>query len=151
YYVALDQLMSVNLDERSPVLLILSVVVAAAVEEIFFRGFLYTALERSVSPLTAVAISALLFGLLHVVTGGAFGAFRFWPSVFMGVLLGLLRMTSGSVWPGLLLHALHNALLQSAPLMGFTKASQFPEPWLWTSAGALVFGSLTLAWMAWEQ
>src|SRR5206468_3482416 len=111
-------------------LMIAMLIVSAVVEEIFFRGFLFSALERVMQPLATVLLSALLFGLLHVVMGGPFGTFRFWPSMLMGVFLGLLRLVSGSVWPGMLLHTLHNSLLQCAPLLGFAQTGDMPELWL---------------------
>jgi sodium transport system permease protein len=153
YYVGVEQLQggSSPLEAQWPPLLVFAVVLSAVVEEFFFRGFLFTALARVMPGVATVLLTALLFGLLHVVMGGALGTFRFWPSAFMGLLLGFLRLASGSVWPGMLLHALHNTFLQCAPLMGFQHAADLPEIWLFTSGAVLLFGGTVLGWMLWEQ
>jgi len=93
-------------------------------EEIIFRGFLQLVLEMR-HPVViqlgnfklsfAVLVSALLFAAVHIATGrlGAslsevlfivFGAFA------LGILAGWLRWKSGSLFPGILVHALFNIL-----------------------------------------
>jgi uncharacterized protein len=72
---------------------------------LLFRGMLYTFLRRW-GPVVAVAVSSLLFGLLH----GADLVFLV-HAALMGVLLALLYESSGSLWPGVVAHSLHNALL----------------------------------------
>ncbi len=84
------------------------VVSAAILEELFFRGFLFQSLRRSMSGPGVVATTAILFGLLHVFVGGFA---RMIPSTFLGFVLGFVRLKSDSVWPGVILHLLHNILL----------------------------------------
>jgi len=71
-------------------------------EEFLFRGAVQTSLRpfgRSVS----VVGSALLFGLMHANAGQFFYAFC------AGIILGLLRDKTGSLWPGMVVHIFNNA------------------------------------------
>ncbi len=98
--------------QQLPLLYILLIfaVIPAVFEELFFRGFLFTALLRSLSVGRAIVISAVLFGIFHVVAG-TLAPERFLPSTFMGLILGWACWKTGSVFPGMLLHAVHNGLL----------------------------------------
>lgn len=80
-------------------------------EELFFRGFLQTSLRQRYSATAAVATSAVLFGLFHIVVRDSLFIERMIPSTVMGIILGIMLERSGSVFPGMLLHALHNGLL----------------------------------------
>jgi membrane protease YdiL (CAAX protease family) len=82
--------------------LLVAVVVAPVCEEIFFRGFLLPGLARGMPVWAAVVVSALVFGVAHADPGS------FLPLVAIGLVLGALRVWTGSVWPGMLLHALNN-------------------------------------------
>ncbi len=92
-------------DEVSPVLLLLVVAISPAIcEEVLFRGLLLRAFLRSMRPRVAVLVTALLFGAFHLSLA------RIVPTAALGVLLGLLAVRSGSLWPGVVFHALHNGL-----------------------------------------
>ena len=68
----------------------------------------------------AILASALLFGLIHLdrVTGDAYTFYRV-PFAFAVALgLGVLRVRSGSLVPGLVAHALLNTITFSAVLLG---------------------------------
>ncbi len=84
-------------------LLILGGLLGPFGEEILFRGVLYTWLKRW-GLVLAVLTSPALFGVLHGLTL----VFLFHAAV-MGALLALLYEKSGSLWPGILAHGLHNA------------------------------------------
>lgn len=88
-------------------LVLVLAVIPAVCEEWFFRGYLYSALSGESSPAKVVFVSAVLFGMFHVL-GGAFAVERFLPSTCIGLVLGWLRLRSGSLFPGILLHAVHN-------------------------------------------
>src|SRR5947209_616162 len=92
-------------------LLLITTIVAAVVEEIFFRGYLFAALRARSGALVTIGVSAVLFGVAHVFLGGALGMQRLLPSTLLGLVLGLLAWTSGSVVPGMLLHVCHNSVL----------------------------------------
>ena len=86
-------------------LVVLGGLLAPIGEELLFRGMLYTFLRRW-GPVVAVVVSSLPFGLLH----GADLVFLI-HAALMGVLLALLYEMGGSLWPGVVAHSLHNALL----------------------------------------
>lgn len=116
--------------------LLVAVVIAAIVEELFFRGFLFSALEKTAPAWATILLTTLLFGILHVVTGGPLGTMRFWPSIGMGLILGLVRWSTGSVLPGLILHALHNGMMEIAAGRGW----ELQTTWILASPVALVVG-----------
>ena len=85
-------------------------VTAPIAEEVSFRGYLFPALTRWRGPWIAAVITALLFGAAH--------AFVYPPLVLpLMVAFGfgacLLFWFTGSLLPGIALHALNNALVVS--------------------------------------
>ena len=52
-----------------------------------------------------------MFGATHVILGGALGLERLVPSAILGLVLGIVCWRSGSIWPSLVQHVLHNTLL----------------------------------------
>jgi len=79
-------------------------IVAPFVEELFFRGFAYPPLRRRFGPWWGMAISAGLFTALH------FTPTVFPPIFLLGVFFCLLYEYTGSLWPGMILHASINTL-----------------------------------------
>lgn len=131
--------------------MVAALVVNAVLEELFFRGYLFGALLSRLSVPATIGLSALLFGLMHVVLGGAIGLERFLPSTLLGLLLGWVRWTSGSVLPGMLLHACHNALLNVLPILIEPESAQTLKsiPLTWQAGGAL--GTAIGAALIWLQ
>lgn len=82
----------------------------AVCEELLFRGFVLSALNRY-STWWAIFVSSIMFGLMHVLTSNVLAVERFFPTAFMGLLLGFVAVRTGSILPGMVLHFLHNALL----------------------------------------
>lgn len=97
------------LDSFGGVLAFASVaVVAPIVEELFFRGVVYGALERAKGAHVATIGTALLFAAVHVPqTGGALGALA--SIVLLSVVATLVRRRTGSVVAPVVLHFVHNA------------------------------------------
>lgn len=85
----------------------------AVCEEGLFRGFILSSLHRYTTS-WAIIVSAVLFGLMHVLTSNVLAVERFLPTTFMGLLLAWVALRTGSIWPGVLLHAMHNGFLLSA-------------------------------------
>jgi len=81
----------------------------AICEEFFFRGFVLGSLSR-LSAVAAVVVSAVLFGLMHVLTSNVLMIERFLPTMLIGVLLAVIALRTHSIWPGMLFHAIHNGL-----------------------------------------
>ena len=97
-----------------------AVVVAPVAEEFFFRRVLQGWLERELGGPIAITVSSLAFGLAHMGQGLA------WiPLVLFGAAAGYLARQTGSIIPGILLHALFNAaslLLVLAQMAGQSAA-----------------------------
>ncbi len=84
------------------------VFVAPVAEEIVFRGWLYGKLRAKIpgklSLVISIFIVSLLFGILH-------GQFNVAVNVFaMSVIMCLMRETTGTIYSGILLHILKNAI-----------------------------------------
>lgn len=80
-----------------------ALVVEPLVEELFFRGWLQSALVgRARVPAVAIATGAVLFALAHP-------ASSFVPVFVLGLVTGYLRHTTGGVAAGCVAHAIHNA------------------------------------------
>lgn len=89
-------------------------VLPAVCEEFFFRGFLLTSLSgQGAKPAQSVLITSALFAALHVIVDQALMLERFVPSFLLGVVLALIRLRTGSLIPGIVLHLAHNSLLLS--------------------------------------
>ena len=92
-------------------ILLTSAIIPALAEEFFFRGYVMSAFRSRLKPLRAVLYSALIFGLFHVINGSVLSIERFIPTMFLGLVLGFVAIRTGSLWPGVLLHAIHNGLI----------------------------------------
>jgi membrane protease YdiL (CAAX protease family) len=80
-------------------------VMPALFEELAFRGVIQSTLERVFNSRDAWLIQAALFSVIHLLP-------MMFPSHFlMGLWFGLLRRYSRSLYPGVLLHAVWNALV----------------------------------------
>ena len=82
-------------------------VLAPIAEELFFRGFCFTALRRTLGMLPAAALTGIIFGAIHL--GGTEIEFIV-PLMVFGFLLCLLYVWTDSLLPCIVLHALNNAL-----------------------------------------
>ncbi|MFN5284893.1 MAG: ABC transporter permease subunit [Planctomyces sp.] len=94
----------------------------AICEELFFRGFLWKGLENLLpGKIRPLLISTAVFAAAHVVTDASLTVERLPGTFLLGLLLGLMRMQTGSVIPGMLLHFCNNGVLLSlerlAPVM----------------------------------
>jgi uncharacterized protein len=92
---------------------ILSVTLAPLMEELFFRGFLYPVLARSLGLPVAVFLTALGFAALH----GMQLMFSWGPVLvifLVGVVLTLVRAKTNSVASGVLVHMAYNGTITVA-------------------------------------
>lgn len=80
-------------------------VVAPFLEELLFRGAWFGRLLPLLGERQTVALTGIAFGAIHLSDPWAVP-----PLVAMGLGLGWLRAKSGSVWPGVLAHALNNSV-----------------------------------------
>lgn len=80
-------------------------IIPAIMEEIFFRGALQRIFIRLFkSPVIGILVTAFIFSAAHMEFTG------FLVRLILGALLGALYWYSGSLWPGILMHFLNNAL-----------------------------------------
>ena len=86
-------------------------------EEIAFRGVLLHGLRSRLTPVQLVLVAGIVFGFFHV------DLFRIPPTSLLGVLLVLAVIRSGSIYPAMAWHALHNALA-----LGSARAEQIGLP-----------------------
>ena len=111
-----------------PVALLLFAVVPAICEEIAFRGFILSALEKGHRVRSAIILSALLFGFLHVLMSLYQQLFN---ATLLGLVLGLLAVRSRSIVPGILFHLINNALGVSTKEWLQTSLCRQIGPWLY--------------------
>ena len=95
-------------------------------------------------------LSGVLFGLFHVIVMDSLFFERFVPTCFLGVILGWVCYRTGSVLPGMLLHALHNGTLLSissfmkelvALGIGAETQEHLPSTWLICAGLAVTVGT----------
>jgi uncharacterized protein len=124
----------------------IAALVAPICEEVAFRGHLLPLLGRRLRPGAAIAVSALLFALLHL------DPVRFTAVLLLGVVFGWLAWRAGSLWPSIAAHAVNNAigafLVTSSSAAG--AASQRSDPR--ASLAALTLGlALLLPLLSWYR
>lgn len=128
-------------------------IVPGVCEECFFRGFLLHGLLQSLRPAAAITISAIAFGLFHVILAGGAAPERLLPSTCMGVLLGWVAWQSSSIVTSILLHCVHNSsLLLMAHFRGDLAKWNLGQPdelhlpiaWLAGAAAMFLFGIFLL-------
>ena len=93
-----------------PVLFWLAVVVfAPAFEESLFRGFLFAGLKQSaIGPVGTIILTALVFAALHALQYGVSIALAM--ILVLGIVLGMVRYRTGSLWSSIALHSFWNLL-----------------------------------------
>jgi membrane protease YdiL (CAAX protease family) len=77
-------------------------VTAPVAEELFFRGFIYRSLRSAMSPLPAAAVDSAMFALVH----SRYPPAALVPVAFFGLVSCLVYERTGSLLPGIALHAL---------------------------------------------
>ena len=96
---------------------------ASILEEVIFRGFIFGSIRLlGASLIQALIFSSLLFGIFHMRNLWWAGWRRSWrTSVYAGLvggpLFGIVRILSGDIYLGILMHFMHN-LLVIFPLPG---------------------------------
>lgn len=83
----------------------LTVVLAPIIEEIVFRGVLFPAIRRRFGVLLGVVVSSLIFTLVHL------NPLQMISVLPLGIYLAVMYQRTGSIYPGMLLHASWNLLV----------------------------------------
>ena len=81
------------------------------IEELIFRGFLFRAMLKDGSPVTAIAVSSITFGMGHIVnlfTGhGTFETFaQMGFAIAIGFMFTMIYYKCGNLWPVITAHSL---------------------------------------------
>lgn len=92
-------------------LILLNTLLVGFSEEVMFRGVLLQAFRRVSSVWTAVLLTSVVFGAIHslnvFVTGDLKAAVIQSTAAFLsGLMFIALRLRTGSLWPGILVHGL---------------------------------------------
>jgi membrane protease YdiL (CAAX protease family) len=81
------------------------VIIAPIIEELIFRGVIMSGFSRIYHPVWAIFFSALLFALFHL------NPWQFAAAFALGLILGWIRIRTGSVLACIAGHAIHNGLV----------------------------------------
>lgn len=138
-YLELFRRLHKALAPSGPLDLLVSLAVIAALpglcEELLVRGALLPSLVRPLGPAAAVTASSILFAAMHM------DAIRFLFTLCVGLVLGIVRLRTASLWPPVVAHVTLNALTFAiAPLVDDPSRAYTPEPLL--GAGALALGAV---------
>jgi sodium transport system permease protein len=119
-------------------LLLLVAVTPALCEEVVFRGILLNGFLRKMSGPAAILASSFVFGVFHL---SFESAIRLLPTMFLGALLALVVVRTGSILPAVMMHFVNNAtavVLVSTPSLQRLLLSEDGGPnWLLLPPAAL--------------
>lgn len=113
-------------------LVMIVAVISPLIEEAVFRGVILEGVRTYWRSGVAVAVSALLFGLMHGHPAHVF------ITGTLGVFAGLGVVRGGSIWVAVLMHAVNNAVGLGSDL--WTPAGFAWAPWMLAPGLALVAG-----------
>ncbi len=137
YYDYYSGLMEKMTNDK-PTMILLAVVMAPVFEEIVFRGIIQKGLiNKGMKPVTAILVSALVFGLVHA------NPWQFVGAVLLGYVLGIVYYKTKSLLMPILLHAFNN--LCSSLLIFYGNTESFADffkiqEWQILAAGVTIFG-----------
>jgi membrane protease YdiL (CAAX protease family) len=91
-----------------PALLWIAVVVFAPLfEESFFRGFVFVGLKQTrIGAVGTIAVTSLTWALLHI----EYDIYGMATVLVLGIVFGIIRLKTGSLWSTLFLHSMWNIL-----------------------------------------
>ncbi|QDV31933.1 ABC-2 family transporter protein [Planctopirus ephydatiae] len=121
-------------------LLLVAFAIAPAIcEELAFRGFILSGLRQGGRHGLAIVISAISFGIIHMVSQQVFNA------ALLGLIIGLLAVQSRSIYPGMLYHFLHNGMqVGLSQIQTQLTKPGFHQTFITVTEGELVFRPLLL-------
>ncbi len=101
-------------------LIVMTVILAPILEEVLFRGIILKGLiNNGTQPITAIIISAVIFGVVH------FNPWQFAGALLLGLVLGLVYYRTNSLLVPILLHAFNN--LTSALMILYTDVDTYDK------------------------
>ena len=88
---------------------VIAATTAPLVEEVIYRGILYSALQRAMGPVLAIIVVTLMFAGLHVV--------QYWPDIgaisaiaFLSLAITVVRARTGRLLPCFVIHLIFNGI-----------------------------------------
>jgi sodium transport system permease protein len=111
-----------DIPDLATALLLLAGIVPVC-EEVAFRGFILSGLQKGHRAFSAIVLSAFLFGFMHVLLSVTQQLVN---ATLLGLVLGLLAVRSGSLLPGILFHMVNNGLV-----VALGTAASGPEAGRW--------------------
>jgi len=139
---ALEMMMDMLNLENTPAwqLFLLIGILPGLCEEFAFRGVLLNALHKRFSPWTLAFVVALVFGLFHV------NFFRVFPTAYLGFVMALLTLATGSLVPAIIVHIGNNSFAVWA-MLNHMDFEGLPS-WVYGvgCVGQIVFVLLIMRW-----
>ena len=136
YYAYFSKMMEQMTNDKAT-MIVMAVIMAPIFEEIVFRGIIQKGLiNKGVKPWKAIAIAALVFGVVHG------NPWQFVGAVLLGSVLGLVYYKTKSLLLSILLHAFNN--LVSSILVFYGQTESFADTfkvseWLILGVGIVLF------------
>ena len=109
-------------------------------EEFAFRGVLLHALHKRFPPWKLALVVAIIFGFFHI------NFFRVLPTAYLGFIMGLLTLATGSVIPAVIVHIGNNSFAVWA-MLNHVDLESLPS-WVYMIGflGQITFVSLVMRW-----
>lgn len=83
---------------------IMLVIIAPVAEELLFRGYLLGKLRKYAPLWIAIIVTSIMFAIVHFAWNVGLDVFA------LSIVLCVLRVVSGSIWPSIMLHMLKNGV-----------------------------------------
>ena len=104
--------------ETSLTLLLLAVgIIQPIFEEVLFRGFLFTHIERKWGAITAILLTSITFAIVHFQYNIMILALVLFP---MAIVLGIARWKTNSLIPPIIIHCINNTVVLFITINSFT-------------------------------
>lgn len=118
-------------------IILVAALMPAICEEIFFRGVLLGILRKNLPKQKLIIVIGILFGIFHM------SMFRILPTGLLGILLAYLTLASGSIFPSMCLHFMHNGYYLWA---SYYKVELDSTVCISLAFAGLVIAALALGW-----
>ncbi len=118
--------------------LLLVALIPGVTEELTFRGVILHGLSKRLSPVALALAVGVIFGLFH------YDPFRIPVTAFLGVILAATTLMTGSLYPAVVWHVLHNGLAVVLARSGFDAGEL---GWIGAAGGVVLLAlALGIVW-----
>ena len=134
--------------------LLVMAVIPAVVEELAFRGFILSGLERLKNKWQTILLVSLCFGLAHAAIQQSV------ITTFVGIILGVIAVQTRSIWPCMIYHITHNSLtpllsmadpakIEASPVMRNVIHAPDGSGYEYTLVATIVMAVIAFGLLAW--